>query len=226
MSNGKPGHEAISDSETLHGLQDFVSQHGCCRGILSTVARLGEAAQKELEGLRIPILTLDSQTPLPIPTRFPKEMGADRIAAIVGAMSIMPGCPLLIVDAGTCVTYEFIDDKGEYLGGNIAPGLRLRLLAMHEHTALLPLIEAKGEVPEIGYDTETAMRAGAVLGLRNEIEGYIRTYRKQHEGLQVFLTGGDAFSFSEELTQIIHEDHYLVPRGLQSILNHNVKVQP
>lgn len=222
MSQGIPVDEQISDSEELVGLDDFVHRHNFEKGIVSTVSNVGEKALAALESLPFSILWLDSKTALPIPTSFPESMGADRIAAIVGAMTLRPGTPLLIVDAGTCVTYEFIDDRGTYLGGNIAPGLRIRMLAMHEHTALLPLVEVNGDVPEIGYDTETAMRAGAVLGLKHEIEGYIRNYRNKHPKLEVFLTGGDEFKFNEDIEPIIHSDHYLVPRGLWSILNHNI----
>lgn len=221
MDHGTALEEASSDSERLLGLTDFVRRHTPERGIVSTVAKVGEEAHRVLRELGIPLLWLDSQTPLPIPTTFPPEMGSDRIAAIVGAMCLKPGVPLLIVDAGTCVTYEFIDDQGCYLGGNIAPGLRLRMLAMHEHTALLPLVEVRGELTEIGYDTETAMRAGAVLGLQHEIEGYIRHYRAKHPTLQVFLTGGDEFHYEDDIQSIIQSDHHLVPRGLWNILEYN-----
>lgn len=222
MEQGEPVEERSSDSETLDGLQDFVLRHAFNQGIVSTVAKVGDKALEVLDGLGFPLLWLGSKTPLPIPTTFPPAMGSDRIAAIVGAMVQKPGVPLLIVDAGTCVTYEFIDDDGNYLGGNIAPGLRLRLLAMHEHTALLPLIEVQGEVPAIGYSTETCMRAGAVLGLKHEIEGYIRSFRQQHPRLQVFLTGGDEMDFDGSLQSILHSDRYLVPRGLYHILQHNL----
>lgn len=221
MSQGEPVSETTSDALSLDGLENFVGQHAFTAGIISTVATVGEEAMRKLEALPFPLLWLDSQTRLPIPTTFPESMGSDRIAAIAGAMALEPGKPLLIVDAGTCVTYEFIDDNGTYLGGNIAPGLRLRMLAMHEHTALLPLVDVKGEVPEIGYDTDTAMRAGAVLGLKHEIEGYIRHFRSQHPELKVFLTGGDEFQFGEDIRGIIQSDHYLVPRGLSSILRYN-----
>ena len=221
MKQGKVIEELSSDSETLEGMSTFMEHHSFLRGIISTVAHVGDIAQRKLENLEFPIMWLTSDTPLPIPTTFPESMGSDRIAAIVGAMTLKPGTPLLIVDAGTCVTYEFIDDNGTYLGGNIAPGLRLRLLAMHEHTALLPLVEVQGDVPSIGYDTDTAMRAGAVLGLKNEIEGYIRHYREEHPALQVFLTGGDEFAYDQEISQIIQTDHHLVPTGLYSILEWN-----
>lgn len=222
MSQGEPVEETTSDSETLCGLCNFAKRHQVSQGIISTVAKVGEKAMEELGQLGIPLMWLNSDTPLPIPTTFPPEMGSDRIAAIVGAMALLPDVPLLIIDAGTCVTYEFTDEEGRYLGGNIAPGLRLRMLAMHEHTALLPLVSVQGEVPEIGYDTDTAMRAGVVLGLQREIEGCIRHYRTKHPRLQVLLTGGDGFGL-EEYGDIIHTDHYLVPRGLYSILEWNLK---
>lgn len=221
MEHGEPVEEMTSDSETLNGIDDFTGRHACSVGIISTVAKVGDEAKRKLQALGFPLLWLTSDTALPIATTFPPEMGSDRIAAIVGAMTLVPGAPLLIVDAGTCVTYEFIDDNGNYLGGNIAPGLRLRMLAMHEHTALLPLVEVQGETPDIGYDTDTAMRAGAVLGLKYEIEGYIRHYKALHPGLRVFLTGGDGFVFDDDLSSIIQTDHYLVPRGLNSILEWN-----
>lgn len=221
LRQGEPVEEVASDSETLSGLNDFAARHSFKKGIISTVAKMGEKALETINGLHFPVLWLDSNTPLPIATTFPGSMGSDRIAAIVGAISIRPGKPLLIVDAGTCVTYEFIDDQGNYLGGNIAPGLKLRMMAMHEHTALLPLVDVKGPAPAIGYDTETAMRAGAMLGLKYEIEGYIRNFRAQHPALQVYLTGGDEFHFDEEIQSIICCDHYLVPKGLYAILKHN-----
>lgn len=222
MSCGEVVEETTCDSETLDALDGLVRRQSFSRGIVSTVGKVGERAWNALGQLDFPVIRLTPATPLPIATVFPESMGSDRIAAIVGAMYLKPGAPLLIADAGTCVTYEFIDDEGTYLGGNIAPGLRLRMLAMHEHTALLPLVEVKGEVPEIGYDTETAMRAGAVLGLKHEIEGYIRAYREQHPRLQVFLTGGDEFQFGPDIQPIIQANHHLVPIGLWRILSCNL----
>lgn len=221
--------QVFSDSNTLSALDELTAQYTFDKGILSTVAKIGQEAEERLNALPFPMTRLDAGTPLPVKlqwrkpgetttTPLPPTMGADRIAAIVGAMCLMPNTPLLIVDAGTCVTYEVIDDEGFYIGGNIAPGLQMRLNAMHEHTALLPLVDGRGEVPMVGYDTETAMRCGAVQGLQYEIEGYIRQWREAYAGLQVFLTGGDKMTFDENTERIVHRDSYLVPRGLNSIL--------
>ena len=222
--------QVYGSNRTLDALDDVVGRYQFEKGILSTVVRLEDEAEQRLSTLPFPLVRLTNHTPLPVPFRWrpkgqtecmeiPDTMGADRIAAIVGAMVSLPGTPLLIVDAGTCVTYEIIDNEGYYLGGNIAPGLQMRLDAMHEHTSLLPIVSSQGETPEVGYDTDTAMRSGAALGLQYEIEGYIRHWRTCYPTLQVFLTGGDHSKFSEDIRPILHQDNYLVPKGLNATLD-------
>lgn len=220
---------AYSDSNTLKELDALCQRHTLEKGILSTVARLGEEAEERLRKLPFPLIRLDANTPLPInllwkrpdladPIRMPNTMGADRIAAIVGAMVQAPGTPLLIVDAGTCITYEVIDNEGFYIGGNIAPGIQMRLKAMHEHTALLPLVAEEGDTPLLGYDTDTCMRSGAKLGMTFEIEGYIRLWKERFPNLQVYMTGGSEIKFNQEIEGIVHHDNHLVPKGLNDIL--------
>lgn len=206
-------------NDTLAGLTDLARRHAPERGIVSSVVRLTAEAEAEIAATGIEMVRLTSSTPLPLGLRFPPSMGADRIAAIVGAMTLHPAQPLLIIDAGTCVTYEVVDARGRYLGGNIAPGVYLRLEAMHEHTALLPLVAPDGDTPEEGYDTETAMRAGVLHGLEYEIEGYIRHFHQRFPALQVYLTGGDHFTFSAPYAALVHRDEHLVARGLARILS-------
>lgn len=221
--------QTYSDSNTLSALDDLKKRYALRKGILSTVTVLGEEAEKRLLQAGFPIIRLDAKTPLPChlewrkpgcqePKPLPPTMGTDRIAAIVGAMAEMPDTPLLIIDAGTCITYEVVDEEGYYLGGNIAPGLKMRLKAMHEHTALLPEVQDNGETPLLGYNTETSMRNGAVQGLQYEVEGYIHRWRDTFPTLQVFLTGGSMISFDPDTEAIIHRNNYLVPCGLNSIL--------
>lgn len=166
------------------------------------------------------VLNVTSAVKLPFRNDYP-TLGADRIAAICGALEIAPkGHPLLVVDSGTAVTYEFIDAEGNYLGGNIAPGLRLRLNSLHVHTDALPEIPAAGPVPLIGYDTDTAIRSGVVLGMLGEILYYIK-----HWGPDVVtvLTGGGS-SYMDEQSLLTFEhilDAQLVLRGLYTILRYN-----
>ena len=145
---------------------------------------------------------------------IPAGLGADRVAADIGARSMMPEHTLLIIDAGTCLTFDVIGRDGTILGGAISPGINLRLRAMHEHTAALPLLDAEGEHPILGYDTPTSMRSGAINGIRWEIEGYIRTMQKLYPDLHVFMTGGDDMEFPEDLQHIITREPLLVQKGL------------
>ena len=130
----------------------------------------------------------------------------------------MPNAPLLVIDAGTCLTFDVIDATHSFAGGNISPGVELRLKAMHEHTAALPLISVEGELPDLGYDTATAIRGGAINGVKFEIEGYIRMCRKRFPDLHVFYTGGNQFEFSSDVAPCITHDPHLVLRGLNELV--------
>lgn len=165
-----------------------------------------------------------SQIPVRIGYHTPHTLGLDRIAAVVGASMECPGRPVLIVDAGTCVTYDLLTADGTFVGGNIAPGIRLRLLAMHEHTGKLPLVNDSGEIPEIGFSTETAMRAGATLGVAYEIEGYMARLNEVYPDLFVFLTGGDALKLAAKIKSRIFVNENLVLTGLNRILQENAKI--
>lgn len=165
-----------------------------------------------------------SQIPVRIGYHTPHTLGLDRIAAVVGASMECPGRPVLIVDAGTCVTYDLLTADGTFVGGNIAPGIRLRLLAMHEHTGKLPLVDDSGEIPEIGFSTETAMRAGATLGVAYEIEGYMARLNEVYPDLFVFLTGGDALKLAAKIKSRIFVNENLVLTGLNRILQENAKI--
>ncbi|MBO7609254.1 MAG: type III pantothenate kinase [Muribaculaceae bacterium] len=180
------------------------------------------AAVRPLLPCRIEELTHETALPLSIAYRTPTTLGRDRIAAAVGAWEMFPGCNLLVVDAGTCVTMDVVTGDGTYLGGNIAPGVDMRLRAMHEFTSKLPQVDARGEVPLVGYDTETAIRAGAVLGAVNEIDGMAQKLRAMLRQLKVIVTGGAATLLSEYLggeSCTVEPD--LVLRGLNAIIMFN-----
>lgn len=168
---------------------------------------------------------LDSSTPIPIANAYdsPETLGSDRIAAAVGAWFLQPGKPILIVDMGTAITYDFIRADGTFMGGNITPGINLRLKALHEFTGRLPEIEAKKEFEDFGTDTESAIRAGVMQGILYETEGYLRHYGAMFPNLFAFLTGGDLFYFAEKLKNGIFVSRNLVLNGLNRILEYNVR---
>lgn len=216
--------EEVKVSNTdLESLAVFFNKYPFKRGIASSVIGFTPNINKELDRLNIPILRLSSSTPTPLVNdyRTPETLGTDRLAAAVGAYTRFPNHDILIIDAGTCITYEFVNKAGHYKGGSISPGLQMRLKALHDLTAKLPLVDIEGEVPEIGYDTETSIRSGVVIGLVAEIEGRINAFLEKYPSLLVFLTGGDIFNFDNKIKNRIFADKYIVPKGLNRILEYN-----
>ena len=172
------------------------------------------------------MLYLGADTPLPVENLYetPRTLGYDRMAAVVGANALCPGRDLLVIDAGTCITYEFIDASGRYHGGNISPGLQMRFKALHQFTGRLPQVQAEGRLLPLGKDTDTAIRSGVLQGMEYEISGYIQTMKHKYPELLVFLTGGNEFSFDTNLKNIIFADKFLVLKGLNRILNYNDRI--
>ena len=167
----------------------------------------------------------------------PQGYGSDRLADDLGAIVVLqeqiPHATadditrdgLLVIDAGTCITYDFITADGHYLGGNISPGVEMRLEALHARTARLPRIEADGDTPDVGYDTTTAIRAGVVRGIGYELQGCIRHWQKRHARLKIFLTGGDRYAFSDAVRVNLLTDSHLVARGLNRLLQYQQEQQ-
>jgi type III pantothenate kinase len=168
---------------------------------------------------------LSPDLPLPVKNKYatPKTLGMDRIASACGAFQLFPNENALSIDAGTCITYEFIDKNGQYLGGGISPGLNMRFKAVNTFTAKLPLITPRENVSLIGDSTETSILSGVVNGLIAEIEGIIGRYQKEFGSVRVILCGGDAPFFENQLKASIFASPDLVLIGLNSILNYNVK---
>jgi type III pantothenate kinase len=207
----------------LSSMPALCKKYSPVSGIISSVVTLADEVEDMFNKLNIPLIRLNGKTPLPVRVCYstPETLGADRIAAVVGANHLLPGKDLLVIDAGTCITYEFVDAGGCYRGGNISPGLQMRLKALHQFTGKLPLVTSDGEMPDWGDSTETAIRAGVVKGMKYEIEGYINEQKAKYPNLLVFLTGGDKFSFDEKIKSIIFADRFLVLKGLNRILDYN-----
>jgi type III pantothenate kinase len=168
---------------------------------------------------------LENETPLPIKNRYqsPETLGKDRLAAVTGAYQLYPDQNILVIDAGTAVTFDFITRKGEYLGGSISPGLSMRFRALHTFTSRLPLLQAE----EIGYltgcNTRESILSGVINGLRTEIDGIIDRYILLWPSLQVILTGGDTKYFEKTLKNSIFATPNLVLTGLKLILDYNLE---
>ena len=189
--------------------------------IVSSVITDCESLLNEISKLQCPVIRFDKSTPLPLEVNYrtPGTLGSDRIAAAVGAWGEAPGRNILVIDAGSAITIDFVSKDGKYNGGNIAPGIKMRLRALHEYTDRLPMVEKEGDTPAIGYDTETAIRSGVINGICHEIEGYINEFKQKYCDVLVFLTGGDEKPLKNRIKSCIFADKYLVAKGLNRILN-------
>ena len=208
---------------SLDSLKEISQRFPLRQGIIASVISLTDVMLQQLNGLNIRLIHLTAKTPRPINNLYktPQTLGVDRLAAVVAAHTSSPQLDALVIDAGTCITYDYINKNGDYLGGNISPGVNMRLKALHAFTDKLPLISPEGEILEWGNTTETAIRAGVIHGIQQEMEGYIQLAEKRSTNLSVFLTGGDSVYFDTIKKNTIFADKYLVLKGLNRILSYN-----
>ena len=169
-------------------------------------------------------LSNDLSIPLQIVYKSPQSLGPDRIALAVGASKLHPKQDVLAIDAGTCITYDFVSAAGLYLGGGISPGLQMRFKALSEFTDKLPLVDFHEEADLIGVDTESSIRSGVVNGMLKEMDGIIEAYKKRYPSLKVLLTGGDCDFFDKKLKNSIFADADLLLKGMHYILEHHAKI--
>ena len=192
--------------------------------LVSSVANI---TSQQLTMLRdyysVSILSADCKLPFTNTYKTPETLGVDRIALVSAACNSYPGQNVLVIDAGTCITYDFLDDKAIYHGGAISPGIRLRYRALNAFTAKLPLLET--QLPEIieGKSTAESINVGVVLGVLKEIEGFIEAYQLKYKDLTVILTGGDVKILSDQLKNTIFANSNFLLEGLNYLLNYNSK---
>jgi type III pantothenate kinase len=168
------------------------------------------------------LLSHKSRLPFKIEYETPETLGTDRIAGVAGAWwSNKPG-NIMIIDAGTAITYDFLAGN-IYRGGNISPGINIRFKALNEYTGRLPVVERSTEFSFPGRNTTDAIRAGVVGGVAYEINEYIRTFKKEHDRVKVIITGGDAEYLMKMISHKISYMPDIVADGLNYILEYNAK---
>lgn len=213
-----------------HSLMTDFARRPPAQVLVSSTSRPGSDIREQLTEMGINVWVLDSQTPVPIRKAYdtPTTLGADRVAAAVGANTLFPGQDCLILDLGTCLTADLIDREAVFQGGLISPGVRMRFRAMHEQTARLPLIERSADPEHVwpvltAKNTRQAMMSGVLNGLAFEMNGIIENYRRERPGIVVLVCGGDASSFESRLKPPIFVVPELVLIGLNRILSYNVE---
>ena len=189
------------------------------------VSSVGIFSKKQLKALqkKYELIALTHKTKIPFRNEYatPTTLGVDRIALISAAATQYPNEHVLVIDAGSCVTYDFLSDENKYLGGAIAPGVNMRYKAVNTFTANLPLLETEAPEYFIGNTTEQSLHAGIFQGMIFEIQGFIQAYREKYPDLTVILTGGDAQLLQKNLKKGIFANSNFLLEGLQYILELN-----
>ena len=221
FQNGKVTRNSWSDTVSNNEISNIYRTNDISRTLISSVDdKKYHGITDILNSKHIPYSVLNHHTPLPFNIAYhtPNTLGLDRIAALAGGMSLYPSQPLLVIDIGTCITYDILIDN-TFIGGNIAPGVQMRLDAMHHFTSALPAANIDIATPPIGQSTTSAMQAGAYWGVVYEIISYIKRYQTEHPQLLTIITGGGAqwvIDNLHDITNIVMQP-MLVPIGLNFI---------
>ena len=226
FSNDKLIFNKNYETLTLTDVQTLLKEFNIVRSIVSNVKN----EHSELEQLltnQTHFLSLNEQTVLPFTNLYstPTTLGKDRIALVAAAATHFQKTDVLVIDAGTCITYDFIDKDRNYLGGSIAPGVNLRLKALNQYTGKLPLVDfSENEQPKLtGDSTVNSIKSGVFYGVKLEMEGVIAQYTKRYEDIQPVITGGNAEMFDLESKNRIFADKFFLLKGLNEILKYNAK---
>ena len=212
----------ILSNDAEASIQQIIQEHKPTKAILSSVINHNPAIETILqEHTQFHKLSHTSKLPFTTPVGKPETIGADRLALCAAAVHLHPNQHNLVIGLGTCITYNFINKFHEFLGGSISPGMNMRFTAMHQQTALLPIVEATHEFPLIGYDTKTNLLSGVLLGMAKEIDGIVDAYKEKYSNFNVLITGGDMAFFVSHLKNKIFADPYLIFKGLYAINEYN-----
>jgi type III pantothenate kinase len=215
-------------TEPLQLLQSGVfSKYSISACILGSVVNEMEHFLEELRK-RTSVFLFMSDTPTPVKNLYKTAhtLGSDRLAGAVGGNAMFPDSNLLVIDAGTCIKYNFVTEKNEYIGGAISAGLQMRFKSLHTFTSRLPLLELDENFNKlIGTTSNESILSGIELGTLAEVQGLIEQYRELYPDIKILVTGGDVKFFEKRLKKPIFADSFLILKGLNAILQHNLKIR-
>lgn len=224
FKDGKIKHNEVVEIKDMLKRINFIKQkfNSIKSAIISSVGKLNKKDINAIDKY-FNLTVLNSKTKLPFKNLYetPNTLGVDRIALVSASVNQFPCNNALIIDAGTCITYDFVTSENEYLGGAISPGLRMRYKSLNNLTANLPLLDT--EIPDdiIGGSTKSSIHSGVVNGVLKEMDGIIEAYAEKYSDLTVILTGGDANFLSKQLKSSIFANSNFLLEGLNYILQFN-----
>jgi type III pantothenate kinase len=218
-------HYSTVDAKTL---LDLIGKYQVNQAIISSVKKETEEWRDALkEKVDLKYFNVEMTAGIHNQYKSPKTLGLDRLAAVIGAHQLYPGKGSLVIDAGTAVTYDWVDAEGNYFGGSISPGLNMRYKALNYYTGKLPLVETDATFNnDYGDDTTTAIQSGVQNGIKYEVTGFIQSYQAKEPELNIILTGGDSNFFDTLLKNsifapYIKNEPYLVLKGLNAAIQNN-----
>ena len=206
---------------SLESVQKFVSNKTVSSAIISSVKDIDTNTLQISNYYKGFIFSNTTSIPIKNNYKTSNTLGRDRLAAVVGAHSLYPKQDVVVFDAGTCLTIDFLNKKGEYISGKLSPGIEMRYKALHTFTDKLPLVKKENIVPAIGADTDLSIISGVQNGILSEVKSIISEYRLKKPNTIFIMTGGDLFFFEKELKSSIFANSNLVLIGLNEILDFN-----
>jgi len=214
--------EFVLADSSIETIETVLKKYEPNKSILSSVIEHNEAIEKTLSSSTI-FHKLSHHTKLNFttPVNKPETIGTDRLALCAAAVHFYPGKNNLVIGLGSCITYNFINQQHQFLGGAISPGMEMRFKSMHDYTAKLPLVQKDFNFPVIGYDTKTNLQSGVLAGISFEIGGCIEFYAERYGNFNVVLTGGDAGYFARHLKKKIFADLKFLFKGLYALSEAN-----
>ena len=210
--------EIILENDTVEAIDAILEKYKPSKTILSSVIKHNEAIENSLATKSIfHKLSVSTKINFTTPVGKPETIGADRLALAAAAVHYYPNKNNLIIGLGTCITYNFINQNHQFLGGSISPGMDLRFKSMNDYTALLPLEKETWNFPLIGYDTRTNLQSGVLCGMSAEIEGIVSKYEDKFNNFNVVLTGGNSSYFAGQFKKQIFADRNFLFKGLYAL---------
>ena len=212
---------AVLNDCTLQNILVFIGKQTISHAIVSSVKAVDTDIEQIIQHFDAHFLNEKTPLPITIDYKTPNTLGRDRIAAVVGASFLFPKQDVLVLDAGTCLTIDFINKEKVYKGGRISPGIRMRYKALNQFTSNLPLCEFSESSMVLGNDTNSSIISGVQQGMLAEVREIIIVYKMENKDTIIAVTGGDCFFFEKELKSSIFANPFLVMEGLNEILDYN-----
>lgn len=214
--------DLVLENDDPATIETLLQTHQPQKAILSSVINHNPAIEPVLSAqTRFHKVSHLTRINFSIPAAKPETIGADRLALCAAAAHFFPGKNNLVIGLGSCITYNFINQYQQFLGGSISPGMEMRFKAMQQFTAKLPLVQKDWNYPLIGYDTKTNMQSGVIAGVAFEIDGFINAYAAKYGNFNAVLTGGDTTYFAGQLKNKIFADYNFLFKGLYALSETN-----